>query len=104
MNNKAKIERLKAKGYEFHEDATAIFDLSQEDAEMIDLHVRLAIKLKQTRTAQHMTQAALAKRLASSQSRIARMESADPGVTIDALIRALFSLGLKTPDLIQALA
>jgi predicted transcriptional regulator len=40
-----------------------------------------------------MTQADLARRLASSQSRIAKMEAADKTVSLDLLVRGLLALG-----------
>jgi hypothetical protein len=41
--------------------------------------------------------------LASSQSRVAKMEKGDPSVSIDLLIRSLFNLGMSKKYLAQIL-
>ena len=46
----------------------------------------------------------LAKRLRSSQSRVAKMEASDPAVSIDLLIRALLAAGAKKKDIAKAIA
>jgi len=58
----------------------------------------LAEGLRASRTGQHMTQVQLARRFQSSQSRVAKMESGDPSVTIDLLILSLLSLGVSRKD------
>jgi len=45
----------------------------------------------------------LAKRLKSSQSRIAKMEAADATVSVDLLLKALFALGAKPKDVATAI-
>lgn len=45
----------------------------------------------------------LAKRLRSSQSRIAKMEAADTSVSIDLLVRSLLSIGATRSDLAKAI-
>jgi len=54
------------------------------------------------RAVQRLTQQSLAKRLSSSQSRIAKMEAADSSVSVD-LHCALFALGAKPKDIAKAL-
>ena len=46
----------------------------------------------------------LARRLGSSQSRVAKMEAADPSVSLDLLVRSLFALGATPRDLGRVLA
>jgi predicted transcriptional regulator len=60
--------------------------LSPEEAADVELKVRLAMGLRDWRRRRKLTQADLAKRLESSQSRIARMEAGDPSVSLDLLI------------------
>ena len=69
------------------------------------LETKLALiqTLRELRTAQHLTQHSLAKRLSSSQSRIAKMEAGDSSVSVDLLLRALFALGAKPRDIANAL-
>ena len=59
--------------------------------------------LRERRAAQKISQAELAKRVKSSQSRVAKMESADATVSIDLLLRALFALGAKPRDVAVAI-
>jgi transcriptional regulator with XRE-family HTH domain len=53
--------------------------------------------------AQGLSQAELAKRLNSSQSRIAKVEAADRTVSADLLLRALFALGARPGDVASAI-
>lgn len=57
--------------------------------------MRLALgrSLKAHRQKKRLTQSALAKRLGSSQSRIAKMEGGDASVSLDLLIQGLLALG-----------
>ena len=50
-----------------------------------------------------MTQVELAKRLGSSQPRVAKMERGDRSVTLDLLIRSLLALGATRRDLARIL-
>ena len=88
----AKRRRLEAKGWKFG-NAREFLRLSAEEAAYIDLKTRLAIGLRDRRRRRSLTQADLAKRLQSSQSRIAKMEAGDPSVSLDLLVRSLLILG-----------
>lgn len=70
-----------------------------EEAAYIELKVRLAMGVREWRRRRNVTQADLAKRLQSSQSRIAKMEAGDPAVSLDLLIRSLLSLGASRREL-----
>ena len=78
-------------------------ELDAADMAYIETKMALARTLKETRTKQSLTQTDLAKRLHTSQSRVARMEGGDPHVSIDLLMRGLFSLGMKRAKLATAL-
>ena len=73
--------------------------LSAAEAAYIELKLALSAQLKQCRQQQKLTQVELAKRLQSSQSRVAKMEAGDPSVSLDLLIRSLLALGLTNADL-----
>jgi transcriptional regulator with XRE-family HTH domain len=60
--------------------------------------------LKQQRAKKRLTQNDLAKLINSSQSRVAKMESGDPSVSIDLVIKALLSIGATNKDLAKALS
>ena len=70
---------------------------------LIDMKVALARALKALRRHRRLTQAQVAKRLGSSQSRVAKMEAGDSSVSMDLLVRSLFALGASKGDLARAL-
>jgi transcriptional regulator with XRE-family HTH domain len=49
--------------------------------------------LRACRIGQHLSQIETAKRLRSSQSRVAKMEAADKSVSVDLLLRSCLKLG-----------
>ncbi len=55
--------------------------------------------VRRQRASLEMSQSKLAKRFHSSQSRIAKLEAADPSVSIDLQLRALFVLGATRRDI-----
>lgn len=69
------------------------------ESEYIELKLRLAAGIRSTRRKQGLTQLAVAKRIGSSQSRVAKMESGDPSVTADLMVRALLAIGATPNDL-----
>ena len=71
---------------------------------MIGMKLALAKALQRRRQLQGMTQAQLAKRLGSSQSRVAKMEAADGSVSMDLLVRSLLTLGATPRALAKSLS
>ena len=59
--------------------------------------------LRRHRLKRRLTQVALARQVGSSQSRIAKLESGGPGVSMDLLFRALFAAGATTADIAREL-
>lgn len=78
-------------------------DLSDREAALVEFKLALSRALRSVRVAHGVTQAELATRLDSSQSRVAKMEGADPGVSLDLLVRALFALGGDDGDVVRAM-
>ena len=93
-----KRRRLEARGWKIG-TAQEFLRLSAEETAYVDLKVRLATGLRERRRRRSLTQADLAKRLRSSQSRIAKMEAGDPSVSLDLLIRSLLILGTSRREL-----
>jgi transcriptional regulator with XRE-family HTH domain len=62
------------------------------------LKLALAAGLRQERESRGLTQEELAKRVGSSQSRVAKMEAADASVSVDLIVRSLFKLGARRSD------
>ena len=59
--------------------------------------------MRARREASGLTQAELAERLGSSQSRVAKLEGTDPAVSLDLLVRALLALGATREDVSRSL-
>jgi len=78
-------------------------DLSEADLEYIETRRTLSRLLKEKREALRLSQVQVAARLQTSQSRVAKMEKADPTVSADLLLQSLFRLGLKRKDVAQAI-
>jgi hypothetical protein len=70
-----------------------LLNLSPEEASYVEMKLALSRTLREQRAKSRLTQIQLAKRLKSSQSRVAKMEGCDPSVSIDLLVRALLALG-----------
>ena len=100
--DKRKQRRLVAAGWRVG-TAAEFLGLTAEEAALVEMKVRLSRALRARRTALHLSQVALAKRLRSSQSRIAKMEAADRSVSIDLLLRGLLVLGATPRDVANAL-
>ena len=98
----AKRQRLEAAGWTVG-DASDFLGLSPEEAAFIELKLALSKRLKQQRESQQLTQEALAKRIKSSQSRVAKMEAGDPSVSLDLLVRTLLSVGATAQDIAEAI-
>ena len=77
--------------------------LSDEEASFVELKLALSKTLQALRVAQELSQVDVARRLQSSQSRVAKMEASDPTVSVDLLVRSLFRLGAQPGDIAKAL-
>jgi helix-turn-helix protein len=97
-----KRTRLQAHGWRVG-SATDFLELTPAEAAFVETKLALSQCLRNRRLAQKMSQATLAKRLKSSQSRIAKMEAADATVSMDLLLRGLFALGAKPRDVATAI-
>ena len=69
-------------------DAGGFLELSDDERRFVEMKAALAAGLRGRREQQGLTQVALARRLGSRQSRIAKMEAADRTVSPDLLVRA----------------
>lgn len=100
--DKAKKQRLEAAGWH----AVSVKDflaLSDEEESYVEIKLQLSNVLKQRRKRLHWSQETLASRIRSSQSRIAKMEAADPTVSIDLLIRGLLATGISHRRIAESL-
>lgn len=97
-----KRARLEAHGWRVG-SAAEFLELTPEENAFVETKLALSQCVRERRTAQNLSQAALAKRLNSSQSRVAKMEAADATVSVDLLLRAVFALGAKPRDVANAI-
>ena len=101
--DKAKQKRLESAGWKVG-TADEFLNLSPEESAYIELKLQLAKNLQKRRIEKKLTQTAMARMIKSSQSRVAKMESGDPTVSIDLLIRSLLALGATPKALIRTIA
>jgi DNA-binding XRE family transcriptional regulator len=98
-----KRKRLEAAGWKVG-SAKDFLGLTPEEAAFVELALTLNATLKERRRRHGLSQHDLAKRLRSSQSRVAKMEASDPAVSLDLLVRALLTAGAKKKDIAKAIA
>jgi len=72
--------------------------LSKEEEAIVAMKLALANSIRTRRRELKITQEQMAKRLGSSQSRVAKMEAADSSVSMELLVRSLLSLGASRND------
>ena len=77
--------------------------LSEAEAALIEMKLALSRTLRDRRQRRGVSQVELAKRLRSSQSRVAKMEAGDPSVSMDLLVSSLLVLGANPADLAKAM-
>jgi len=97
-----KRKALAKKGWETG-SAQEFLKLSDEELAVIELKLALGSAVKQRRQKQRLTQAAFAKAICSSQSRVAKMEAGDPSVSLDLLVKSMLSLGATRRDVAKAI-
>ena len=102
MDSKQRKE-LEAKGWKFG-GAEDFLGLTDEELEYIEVKITLSEMVKDYRERNGLTQIAAAEILESSQSRISKIETADPTVSIDLQIKSLLALGATKEDIGQKIA
>lgn len=88
----SKKKKLEAAGWKVGTTAEFL-GLSDAEEMLVNMKVALAKQVKAMRQEKKMTQQRLAKLIGSSQSRIAKLETADRSVSMELLIRSLASMG-----------
>ena len=101
MKNTKKA-RLEADGWKVG-TAAEFLGLSSEEAAYVEIKLALARVLKAQRVRSKQSQTELAKLIGSSQSRVAKMESGDPSVSADLLLRSALALGTPRTLLARAM-
>jgi predicted XRE-type DNA-binding protein len=96
-------KRLESAGWRVG-DASEFLGLSAEEAAIVELRLGLANAVRNRRSRQSMTQEQLGRLLGSSQSRVAKMEAADPSVSIDLMVRSLLRMGASREEIASCIA
>lgn len=100
---KSKQKKLEAAGWKVA-GAAEFLDLTPQEAAFVELKVSLARHLCVRREDKGLTQAQVGELIGSSQSRVAKMEAADPEVSVDLLVRTLLALGVTRKGLAKTIA
>ena len=96
--NSVKRKRLERAGWVVG-DTAEFLQLSEEEARFVELKLALAAGVRELRERRGLTQAALADRLGSSQSRVAKMEAGDRSVSLDLIMRSLLTIGATATEI-----
>lgn len=99
----AKRKRLIAGGWVIG-DTKQFLGLTDEEAEFVELKIALVDGFRKRRVDQGLTQVELAKKLGSSQSRVAKMEAGDRSVSLDLLMRSLLAMGTTRREIAKLIA
>lgn len=99
----SKQKRLRAAGWKVG-TTEEFLGLTTNESLLIEVKLALADAVRVQRRKLGLTQAALGKRMRSSQSRVAKMEAGDATVSLDLLVHALANLGITRKQLARALA
>lgn len=100
--HKAKRQRLERKGWKIG-NTEGFLNLTSEEKAYTELKLALSQSVRKRRVRKHLTQAELARRLESSQSRVAKIEAGDSSVSLDLLVRSAMAMGATRKDIAQAI-
>jgi hypothetical protein len=100
---KAKRKRLEAAGWKVG-TVQEFLGLTDAEAGLVELRLALAQALQERRARRRLTQQQVARGIRSSQSRVAKMEAAADGVSLDLLVHSLLVLGVTRRELARIIA
>lgn len=100
---KARKDKLDAVDWKVGSTADFL-QLNSNEAAFVEMKLALARSIRSRRLLLKLTQSELARLIDSSQSRVAKMESADFSVSMDLLIRVLLVLGASRREVANAIA
>jgi DNA-binding XRE family transcriptional regulator len=97
-----KRKKLESAGWKVG-STSDFLELSEVETQLLEIKLSLVRMLRLCRERNHLTQAQLAKKIKSSQSRVAKMEAGDPSVSLDLLMRSLLAAGANRRQLARAI-
>lgn len=95
--------KLEAAGWKFG-NAGDFLNLTAEESAYIEMKLALSHSLRERRLSKKLSQIELAKMVHSSQSRIAKMETGHPSVSIDLIMKSLLALGASPKDVAKTIS
>jgi len=101
--NASKRKKLDAAGWSVG-STSDFLALTEAEATLVEMRLTLATALRNRRVESRLTQAELAKRIGSSQSRVGKMEAADSSVSLELLVKSLVSLGATRNEIGKMIA
>ena len=99
----SKRQKLERNGWRVG-NASDFLGLSTEESVYIEMKLALSETLREEREKKKLSQVQFARLIASSQSRVAKMEAADSSVSMDLLVKSLLALGVARKKVARALA
>jgi ribosome-binding protein aMBF1 (putative translation factor) len=100
--NKAQKARFEKAGWKVG-TAAAVLGLNEAEAALVEAKLSLGEVVRTVRQRRHLSQAALAKLMGSSQSRVAKVENRDAEVSLDLQMKAIFAADPAAPRDFQRL-
>jgi predicted XRE-type DNA-binding protein len=91
--NAEQRKALEAEGYKVYDHAGDAVGLTEEEKQLMDIRITLAISVRNRREKLQLSQQDLALRLKTSQPRVAKIERAAHDVSFDQIVRAYVALG-----------
>lgn len=99
----ARRERLEEAGFRVGTVADFL-GLTPEENELVEIGVALSVAFKKQCRGSRLSQAEIAERIGSTESRVAKMEAGDPHASLGLLIKALVTLGMTRGELADVIA
>src|SRR4051794_6190776 len=97
----SKRRRLERAGWKLG-STSEFLGLTSVEQELLQMKLASSARLRKTRESGNLTRTDLARRIGSSQSRIANMEAGDPTVSLDLLVQGLLAPGATRRQIASA--
>ena len=101
--DKAKKKAIENKGWKVG-DIDQFLGLDSAEMAIVEMKMALAKTLIEKRKKSKITQINMAKLIGSSQSRVAKIEKGDSTVSIELMLKSLFSLGATKKEIAKVIA
>jgi DNA-binding transcriptional regulator YiaG len=101
--NKSKRVRLEKRGWKVG-TVSEFLNLSPEEAAIVEVRLALSHGVRKLRQRKKLSQVELASMMGSSQSRVAKVESGHPSVSVDLMVKSLAALGASREDVGRMIA